>query len=54
VVCGDTNHGGEEANRFAEILKGKTVAVNALTKETVDIKSTITVNPKSATLFEIK
>jgi glycosidase len=43
-----------ETNRFAEILKGKTVALNALTKETVDIKSSITVNSKSATIFEIK
>jgi glycosidase len=43
-----------EASRFAEILKGKKAAINALTKETVDIKSTITVNPRSATLLEIK
>ena len=43
-----------ETNRFAEILKQRTTALNVLTKETVDIKSTITVNPKSATIFEIK
>lgn len=43
-----------DTNRFAELIKGRSSAINVLTNETVDIKSTITVNPKSATIFEIK
>jgi glycosidase len=42
-----------DANRFAEILKGKTNALDVLSNKPVDIKSGLYVNPKSATLFEI-
>ncbi|MBI1783317.1 MAG: glycoside hydrolase family 13 protein [Sphingobacteriales bacterium] len=43
-----------DTNRFAEILKGRSSAVNVLTEQVVDIKTSFTVNPKSATVFEIK
>lgn len=43
-----------ETKRFEEILKTKLTAVNVITNETVDIKTSFTVNPKSATVFEIK
>ena len=43
-----------EAGRFAEILKKRSIAVNVLTNEQSDISSSFTVEPKSATIFEIK
>ena len=43
-----------ETNRFGEIIKSKSTAVNVLTNEPVDIKTSVTVNPKSAIVFEIK
>ena len=43
-----------ETNRFAEIVKGRKTAVNILTNETQNIKTSVIVNPKSATVFEVK
>ena len=43
-----------EPSRFAEILKGRSMAREVLSNKTVDIQSGIQVNPKSATIFEIK
>ena len=43
-----------DTNRFAEIIKGRTEAVNILSNEKAAIRSGITVNPKSATIFEIR
>lgn len=43
-----------DANRFAEILKGRTNAIDVLSNKPIDIKSGLSVNPKSATIFEIK
>jgi len=42
-----------DTNRFVEILKGRTNALDVLSNKRVDIKSGISVNPKSATIFEI-
>ena len=42
-----------DTKRFAEILKGRTNALDVLSNKPVDIKSGISVNPKSATIFEI-
>ena len=42
-----------DTNRFQEILKGKSTAINALTKEKLAIKNTLQVEAKSATIFEI-
>jgi glycosidase len=42
-----------DTKRFAEILKGKTHALNIISNEQVDIKSGIYVSPKSATVFDV-
>lgn len=42
-----------DTKRFAEILKGRTNALDVLSNKRVDIKSGISVNPKSATIFEM-
>lgn len=42
-----------DPTRFNEILKGRTRAMEVLSNKTIDIKTGIPVNPKSATLFEI-
>lgn len=42
-----------DTKRFAEILKGRSNALDVLSSKRVDIKSGISVNPKSATIFEI-
>ncbi len=42
-----------DAKRFAEILKGKTHALNIISNEQFDIKSGIYINPKSATVFDV-
>jgi glycosidase len=42
-----------DVDRFAEILKDRTEALNVLSNETVSIRSGIFVNRKSATVFEI-
>jgi glycosidase len=42
-----------DIKRFAEILKGRSNALDVLSNKRVDIKSGISVNPKSATIFEI-
>jgi neopullulanase len=43
-----------DANRFAEILKAKSAAINIITGETVSIHTSLTVPAKSATVFELK
>lgn len=43
-----------ETNRFAEILKNKSTAVNVITNEETAITTSFTVSPKSATVFQIK
>lgn len=43
-----------DTDRFAEILKGKTTAVNVVSEETTDIKRNISIGPKSAIVLEIK
>ncbi|ULQ54743.1 glycoside hydrolase family 13 protein [Flavihumibacter fluvii] len=45
---------GIDTDRFAEILKGKTTAVKVISGQTVDIKTNILINPKSAIVLEIK
>jgi len=42
-----------DTKRFAEILKGRTNALDVLSNKPVDIKLGISANPKSATIFEI-
>lgn len=42
-----------DARRFAEILKDRTKALNVLSNEQVDIKSGISVNPKSTNIYEM-
>jgi neopullulanase len=42
-----------DMGRFAEILKGRSTAVNIISNEAVVIKSSLTVPAKSATVFEI-
>ena len=42
-----------DAKRFAEILKGKTHALNIISNKQIDIESGIYVSPKSATVFVI-
>jgi neopullulanase len=43
-----------DTKRFAEVLKGRTHALDVLSNESVDIKSGISVNRKSTTIFEMK
>jgi glycosidase len=43
-----------DTRRFAEILKGRTKAVDPLSNEPVDIRSNLSLKPKSSTIFEIK
>ncbi|HET9055331.1 MAG TPA: glycoside hydrolase family 13 protein [Chitinophagaceae bacterium] len=43
-----------DANRFAEIIKGKKTAENVLTGEAISLADSFTVAPKTTTVFEIK
>jgi glycosidase len=43
-----------EINRFAEIIKDRSKAINVLTQEETAIKTSLTIAPNSATIFEIK
>lgn len=43
-----------DTKRFAEIIKGKSTAVNVITGESASINNPLTITPKSALVFEIK
>jgi glycosidase len=43
-----------DVKRFAEIIKGKSTAMNVITGESVSLNNPLTITPKSALVFEIK